>query len=203
MQLDANTLLTAVVGMVGLILGAVLSELRSWLAERRAGSRATEAAVAAWRRDSLRDTRDALRRNLAALEAIVLGDEETAKRHELLAEGLDSNIALVGDVVAIRAYQAIVTELRRRFGKGLPPAYAVRSAKAMNLIYSALDEQEERLLRGKPLARVDPSLAPDLFAPESLAARIDVPWRLPSLWALQARYWLKVLGWLDRRVRRR
>jgi hypothetical protein len=81
--------------------------------------------------------------------------------------------------------------------------YAVRSAKAMDLVYAALDEQEERLLRGQPLSRVHPAVAPELFAPESLAARIDGPWRLPSFRALQARYWLKILGWLDRRIRRR
>jgi hypothetical protein len=200
MQLDPNTVVTAVVGMVGILIGAALSEMRQWLQERRAVSRARHGAVANWRRETLRDTRLALRRHLAALEAIVLGDTETADRHELAAESLDSNIALVGDPDAIRGYQSLIAELRRRFGKGLPPGYAVRSAKVMHRIYAALDEQEERLLRGEALAVVDPAVAPELFTPEGLAARMDLPWRLPSFWALQARYWLKLLRWLDRRV---
>src|SRR5437773_4268277 len=127
MQLDPNTVLTVAVGMLGIVVGATLSELRVWLQERRAGARANEAAVARWRREALRDTRRALRRHLAAFEAIVLGDVDTADRHELAAENLDSNIALVGDASAVRAYHDIIVELRQRFGKGLPPGYAVRS----------------------------------------------------------------------------
>ena len=188
------------VGLAGILIGAALSEVRVWLAERRATRRATEAAIVSWQLDRLRNTRMALRRQLAQLEAVALGDLETGHRHALAIEALDFNIALVGDDKAIRAWQDVIFELRDRFGRGLPPDYVLRSARATDSVFSALDEQEERLLSGRPLTKVDPAAAPDLFAPESLLARANLPWRLPSWSAVLGRWLMDFMLWFDARV---
>jgi hypothetical protein len=198
--IDSSLLVGGVISLVSASAGALFTDWRIRRAEDRASLRSIEFAVAGWRRGILRDTRIALRRQLAQLEAIVLGDVETAERHGLEVEQLDVNAALVGDAEAIRAYQDVIVVLRRRLGRGLPPGYTVPSAKAMALVLEALDAQEERLLRGEPLKRVDPAVAPELFAPEGFAARLKVPWRLPSWWAVLARYALDLMEWLDRRL---
>ena len=94
----------------------------------------------------------------------------------------------------------MVFELRDRFGRGLPPDYVLRSARAMDLVFTALDEQEERLVAGAPLTKVDPAVAPELFAPESLLARANLPWRLPKWSAVMARWLMDLMIWLDVRV---
>lgn len=188
--------------IVGAVLNSVLSERRAVAGETRASSRATEAALSGWRRETLRDTRIGLRRQIAALEAVALGDLETAHRHELAIEELDMNIALVGDIDAIRGYHELVAELRQRMGRGLPAEYAVHAATVLNALAMGLDEQEERLLRGEPLIRVDPAVAPELFAPEAIAERLDLPTRLPSIAAAEARVAMDVISRLRRRGHR-
>ncbi len=70
----------------------------------------------------------------------------------------------------------------------------------MDRVFTALDKQEERLLFGAPLTKVDPAVAPELFAPESLLARANLPWRLPRWSAVVARWLMDLMIWLDARV---
>lgn len=203
-MIDSGTAaaIAAATGIAGVILGGALAEWRSGRAERRSAARERAAALAAWQRQTLRDTRLALRHQLAQIEAVALGDLATANRHGLAYEDLDVNIALVGDEGAIRAYQATIVELARRFGRGLPPEYTVSSARAVQRVLEALDRQEERLLAGKSIVRVDAAVAPELFAPEGLVARLRLPWRLPSWSAVIARYGIDLLRWLSDHIDR-
>jgi hypothetical protein len=189
----------AVAGPAGIVIGSYLTERQTDRSEERAERRARQAAAAAWQQARIRDTRLGLRRQLAQIEASALGHLEDAARHALAIEDLDIDITLVGDLDAVRAYRALVVELRGRFGKGLPPGYPARAAKALGGVLGALDAQEERLLRGDPVIRIRPVDAPEFFSPESLAERLDLPWQLPTFSAILGRAGVDLLLWMERR----
>ena len=197
------TLISALAALGGVLVGGLLAEWQTRGREERAGRRAATMAIRDWRRGRIRETRLGLRHQLAQFEALALGDTDGATRHARACEHLDIDIAAVGDAAAVREFQSVIVDHANRFGRGLPPDYAVRSARALQEVLNALDHQEETLLQGREPARIDPSAAPDLFSPETLAARFDLPWRLPSIAALLARPIVDAIRWLGHRSRER
>jgi hypothetical protein len=197
MDVPVEAVIAASATIFGILIGALVSELRTNLAERRAGRRARETARTARYQARLRETRVAIRHQIAQLEAIALGNLVDAERHDRAMEDLDSDITFVGDPVALRAWRDLVVELRGRMGKGLPPAYTVRMAFVLSQVMIALDEQEERLIAGEPIRRVTADEVPELFAPETMAAQLRLPWRLPSFSAVLARLGIDLLLWID------
>jgi hypothetical protein len=198
--MDSNAIIPAIAALVGIVVGAVLSEWRTTRAEGRMVKRARAAAIADWERKRLTDTRRGIERLVAQLEASTLGDVETAERHGRAIEDLDLDLMLVGDAAAVRGFRGLAIELRARFGKGLPPDYIVRRATVVNDLLSALDEQERRLLDGKPLERISREMAPELYEAEPFATQMQLPWRLPSPQAILARAGLDLLRWLERQL---
>lgn len=198
--MDTNAIVPAVAALVGIVVGAILSEWRTTRAEGRMAKRARAAAIADWERQRLTDTRRGIEHLVAQLEASALGDVKTAERHGRAVEDLDLDLMLVGDAAAVRGFRELAVELRGRFGKGLPPDYIVRRATVVNDLLSALDKQESRLLDGIPLERISREAAPELYEAEPFATEMQLPWRLPSPQAILARAGVDLLRWLDREL---
>lgn len=199
MEVPWEAATAAVAGLLGLLMGGAIGEWRATRAEDRVSRRARDSTVIAGTQARLRDTRLTITNQLAALEAVSLGDVKEAKRRSLAVDGLDSDICLAGNAGAVLAYRDLVIELRSRFGRGLPPQYAARSAVVLADVISALDEQEERLLRGEQIHRLNREEVPQLFDTSSLVADLRLPRRLPSPAAVQARTVIDVLAWIERR----
>jgi hypothetical protein len=197
-------LLVAGIGVFGPLAGVVVAEIlarsREKAAENRRRTDAVQDRVVSWHRETLHLTRGLVRATLAGMEATARADLPAilvAQTDMRRFEG--GNIRLVGDEQAIRDYQSLIADLRQLVGRTIPAGYPVRSAKVLGAVLNALDQQEERLLRGEPLHKVDPAVAPDLFGPESLAARMDLFAVPPSVQGIVVRKWIDLLRWWQAR----
>lgn len=199
MELPVEAVMAGAFALLGIVFGALISEIRTTRAEGRAERKQRQGAIAGRQLVRLRDTRIAVRRQIAELEAVALGDIDEARRHSRAIEDLDNDLTLVGDADAVRAFRDLVVELRTRFGKGLPPSYTMRMAKVLQAVMLALDEQDDRILNGKPIARVTREQVPELFAPETIAAQLRLPFRFPSFPAMLARTAVDLILWMDER----
>ena len=167
--------------------------------KERAGRRAATMAIRDWRRGRIREAAR-LRHQLAQFEALALGTR-TARPDTHEHRHLDIDIAAVG-ARRLCAFQSVIVTTPTALAEVYHPTR--RSiGSTLQEVLNALDHQEETLLQGREPARIDPSAAPDLFSPETLAARFDLPWRLPSIAALLARPIVDAIRWLGHRSRER
>ncbi len=189
--------------LVSLVVGFGLSEVKTWASDRRRHAEENAAAVTTWRLGQVRDTRLALRNTLAGLEAVALGDVAAARRFQRRTEGLSANIALVGDVNAVRAYRELIIELRGLVGRDRGPDYILQSTRVSGDAESALDRQEERLLKGELPHLLTVADDPDLFNLEGLVARVDPPILTASVAAREARFAIDLRNAIERLFRGR
>lgn len=176
----------ALVGLAGVVVGAVLTaglgEWRSRAAEQRASSRAVGDRVAAWQLGRLRQTRRQLDATIGQLEAMTKGDLAEYDRARAVARGNpDGNLAFVGDVDLIREVHDLYVFLNQRAGKGLEPDDQIRRIDVAGRAAAALDAQERRVLHGEPLIEVSKHAAPELFDVYRIAERLDMYAVPPSL----------------------
>jgi hypothetical protein len=204
MDVDPNTLIAAAAGVIGVIIGAVLAEARTVLAEDRARRRQEADETKARWLDELRQTRKMLGLTVSQAEALTVGDHAASERAAASLRALDSGtLALIADPNLVRAYQDLIVDLQNRAGQGLRVEDRIRSVTVMGRVADALNEQEERVRRGEAPRRLAPEAAAELFDVDRIARRMLVVDQPPSTAGWLARRWIDLLAWRTRHRRGR
>jgi hypothetical protein len=92
----------------------------------------------------------------------------------------------------MREVHDLLVFLNKQAGKGLEPEHLVRRVEIMGRVATALDEQEQRVLRGETPLKLSERDAPELFDAQRIASRMD-------LFARPANIAVRLAMWILRR----
>lgn len=192
-------LLAASAGLAGVVLSAVIDELRL----RRRDERLRESEQRDRHLEAIRQTRLMLAAQVAWLQDVAVGDIQAAAESKGRLETQErGSLGLVGDIEVARAYQELVVRLQRRFGQSIRVEDVIDVVNVMGLVTDALDQQEQRILGGTEIRQLTTAELQRLADPEDLADRMLAVDRYPSIAARIARLVILPLSWVTRRRRR-
>lgn len=154
-KVDPNAV-ALVSALIGAIVGAIVTLSVSELLARRRERRDEQRAAAALMRDeqltAIEQTQRMFAALLADLGATAAGPGATPPGRYSSDVYPKAELALVGDVGAIRQYLEVATDLAARTpGSGLRASDAARMAIGERAIHAALDDQAARARVGVPL----------------------------------------------------
>jgi type II secretory pathway pseudopilin PulG len=185
--------LAAVTGILGVVIGAVLSAaLGDWTARRREAreeSRATRADEATRQLEALQQTRRRAHDVVTQLKGLAIKPAAPKMRSEYES----ANDALIGDGDVIRDYRELLVDLQTRFGRGLPIQASLRAVQVLAEIDDSIAKQEQRVRRGEAPLVIGQDLAEELFDMDAFSRRLLTVNRPPALQGLLARGYLDLL----------
>jgi hypothetical protein len=192
-------LLAASAGLAGVVLSAVIDELRL----RRRDDRLRESEQRDRHLEAIRQTRLMLAAQVAWLQDIAVGDLEAAEESKGRMETQErGSLGLVGDIEVARAYQDLVVRLQRRLGQTIRVDDVIDVVNVMGLVTDALDQQEQRILGTNEIHQLSPAQLRGLADADDLADRMLAVDRYPSIAARMARLVILPMSWVTRRRRR-